>query len=254
MFRAGAIGQFRETLAATRLSRSWTSGCGTRACHPGRSDSPDNRDSACGYRGCGAGSGPGELPGSAICGHQHQRLSVSGAGLYGFGGFADHQCKFRLVSEQRFESGSAMRLRRQRDGRGHLRHPSPGGAPQSVLWRPVSNIVEQFGNRILRIDRGRQMKSLRYLSILVVLVGVTSATNAIAYHVKTVVVINSTSYAIYELYASPSDNSTWDTSNNLVAGQPIAPGQQAAVTIPSGEYSRDPGYRCQSALMAVLYG
>jgi len=98
------------------------------------------------------------------------------------------------------------------------------------------------------------MKSVRFFSILVVLFGITSATNVFAYHVKTVVVTNSTSYAIYELYASPSDNSSWDTTNNLIAGQPIAPGQQATVTIPSGDYSVDEGYRCQSDLMAVLYG
>ena len=75
-----------------------------------------------------------------------------------------------------------------------------------------------------------------------------------AYHVKTVVVTNNTSYAIYELYASASDNSTGTQANNLVAGQPIAPGQQTTVTIPSGDYSVDEGYRCQSDLMAVLYG
>ncbi len=98
------------------------------------------------------------------------------------------------------------------------------------------------------------MKLVRYPSILVVFVGITSATSAFAYHVKNVVVVNSTSYAIYEIYASPSDASGWDTSNNLVAGQPIAPGQQATLTVPSGDYSVDPGYRCQSDLMAVLYG
>ena len=92
------------------------------------------------------------------------------------------------------------------------------------------------------------MKSLLYLSAFVVLFGMASATSALADGGKTVVVTNSTSYTIGEFYASPSDRSAWDTSDNLIAGQTVGPGQSTTVTIADGQDD------CAYDLMAVLYG
>lgn len=91
------------------------------------------------------------------------------------------------------------------------------------------------------------MKSLRYLSFLLVLF-MTTAPSAVADNAKTVTVTNKTSYTMNECYASDSDNSTWDTSNNLLAGQTIAPGQVTTITIADGLAT------CNYDLMAVLYG
>lgn len=87
------------------------------------------------------------------------------------------------------------------------------------------------------------MKPIRTFTALLVLfstIGVASA--------KSVVVTNSTSYTVNEFYASASDSSNWDTSNNILAGQTVGPGQQLTVNIP------DASDTCQYDLMAVLYG
>jgi hypothetical protein len=49
-------------------------------------------------------------------------------------------------------------------------------------------------------------------------------------------------------YASGSDYSAWDTDNNLLAGQTLAPGQQTTITI--NAQASD----CTYDLMAVLQG
>jgi hypothetical protein len=91
------------------------------------------------------------------------------------------------------------------------------------------------------------MRLLRYFSALALLAGVMG-TNAIADGGKSVVVINNTSYTLNELYASASDNSDWDTTNNLLAGQILRPGQEATVSI------ADSSAACSYDLMGVLYG
>jgi hypothetical protein len=92
------------------------------------------------------------------------------------------------------------------------------------------------------------MKLLRYLPIFLVLFGVTGVTGAIADNSQSVVVINNTSYTLTEFYASDVDSSSWDTSNNLLSGQSVGPGQQTTINI-----SGDNG-DCSYDLMAVLYG
>ncbi len=94
------------------------------------------------------------------------------------------------------------------------------------------------------------MKSLRYLSILLVLFGVTGVTSPIDASSKSVVVVNNTPYTLTEFYASDSDSSTstWDTTNNLVAGQSVAPGQRITINISDGTSD------CAYDLMGVLYG
>ncbi len=92
------------------------------------------------------------------------------------------------------------------------------------------------------------MKSLRYFSVLLVLFAMTSVPHAVASSNKTVTVTNNTSYTMSEFYASASADSAWDTSNNLLAGQTVAPGQSTTITIADGED------HCHYDLMAVLYG
>jgi len=93
------------------------------------------------------------------------------------------------------------------------------------------------------------MKSPRYLWALLVLFSTTGVTtSALASGTKTVVVTNNTSYTVNAFYASPSDTAGWDTSNNLLAGQTVAPGQAATITIADGLGE------CTYDLMAILYG
>jgi len=92
------------------------------------------------------------------------------------------------------------------------------------------------------------MKSLKYLSVFLVLFATTSVPNAVADHAKTVVVSNNTTYTLTECYASSSDSAAWDTTNNLIAGQSIGPGQSTNVTIADGSDE------CTYDLMGVLYG
>ncbi|MBF6561217.1 MAG: hypothetical protein IVW56_13080 [Candidatus Binataceae bacterium] len=66
---------------------------------------------------------------------------------------------------------------------------------------------------------------------------------------KSVVVTNTTSYTMSEFYASVTGASTWDTTNNLIAGQTISPGQTITISIPDVS-----GAGCNYDLMAVLYG
>jgi hypothetical protein len=92
------------------------------------------------------------------------------------------------------------------------------------------------------------MKSLRYLPVLVVLFMTTSVPGAVANGTKAVKVTNNTTYTMSELYASSSDSSDWDTSNNLLAGQTVTPGQSTTITIADGLSA------CTYDLMAILYG
>jgi hypothetical protein len=82
---------------------------------------------------------------------------------------------------------------------------------------------------------------------MIVLSSFTGVTSALA-NQKSVTVTNSTAYTMTEFYASASSSSTWNTSNNLFAGQTLAPGQQATITINDGLQN------CTYDLMAVLYG
>ncbi len=92
------------------------------------------------------------------------------------------------------------------------------------------------------------MKRVARLLALVPLFAMIAAANATADGGKTVVVVNNTPYTVNQLYASGSDTSGWDTTNNLLAGQTVAPGQQTTITI------ADTSSECDYDLMAVLYG
>jgi hypothetical protein len=96
-----------------------------------------------------------------------------------------------------------------------------------------------------------KMKSIRNIAAMIVLFSIAGATSALAN--KTVVVTNNTSYTMTQFYASPADASSWDTTNNLYAGQSLAPGQQATITI-GGSGDGGEGDGCSYDLMAVLYG
>jgi len=90
------------------------------------------------------------------------------------------------------------------------------------------------------------MKSLRCLSILLLIA--TAAPSAMADSAKSVTVTNNTTYTMSEFYASSSDNSSWDTTNNLLAGKTVPPGQATTIVIADGLNA------CNYDLMAVLYG
>jgi|SRR5208282_4636426 len=95
------------------------------------------------------------------------------------------------------------------------------------------------------------MKSMCYIAAMAVLFSITGVTTAIAFPSKAVTVTNSTSYTMTEFYVSPSaDSSDWNTdpSNNLVAGQSVAPGQQSTININDG------AHHCHYDLMAILFG
>jgi hypothetical protein len=92
------------------------------------------------------------------------------------------------------------------------------------------------------------MKSVHKLAAMVVLFSVVGVSAAFAG--RSVVVTNNTSYTMTQFYASSSDASSWDTTNNLFAGQTLAPGQQTTINI--GSTTGDDN--CNYDLMAVLYG
>src|ERR1700730_16281310 len=95
---------------------------------------------------------------------------------------------------------------------------------------------------------GVRMRSIRYFIVSFVLFIMIGVANATENQAKSVIVTNNTSYTVNEFYASASDSSNWDTSNNILAGQIVGPGQQATVNIPDGSDN------CAYDVMAVLYG
>jgi len=95
------------------------------------------------------------------------------------------------------------------------------------------------------------MKSIRNIAAMIVLFGIAGATSALASN--TVVVTNNTSYTMVSFFASPSDASSWDTTNNLYPGT-LAPGQQATITISGNNGDGGEGDGCTYDLMAVLNG
>jgi hypothetical protein len=92
------------------------------------------------------------------------------------------------------------------------------------------------------------MNRVSYFLALLPLITMIAATSATADGGKNIVVVNNTPYTVNELYASGSDSSSWDTTNNLLAGQTVAPGQQTTVNI------ADTSSECDYDLMGVLYG
>jgi hypothetical protein len=92
------------------------------------------------------------------------------------------------------------------------------------------------------------MKALSYTVAASVLASMIGVSSAIADGIKAVIVINNTSYALNELYASASANGDWDTTTepNLIAGTPLGPGLQTTIAITDG--SAD----CSYDLMGVL--
>ena len=95
------------------------------------------------------------------------------------------------------------------------------------------------------------MKFIRSLIAFVALLSVTGATSAFAGN--TVVVTNSTTYTVYELYSSSSSASGWTTGSgyNLITANPLLPGQTATFTIPGGGGDDN---QCLFDLMGVVYG
>ncbi|GEM_PF-6251174 len=89
------------------------------------------------------------------------------------------------------------------------------------------------------------MKPLRYLSVLLLAIGMTF-TSARASNNVTMQVTNNTPYTMTEFYASGSDVSSWSTTN-LIAGQSLAPGQSMTINVGSAD-------NCTFDVMAVLYG
>ncbi len=91
------------------------------------------------------------------------------------------------------------------------------------------------------------MKSLKFV-ILVALFMMIRTGSASAWGKKAVTVTNNTSYTMNEFYVSASDDTGWDSSVNLIAGQSLAPGQVTTINIVDGLEV------CHYDLMAVLYG
>jgi hypothetical protein len=92
------------------------------------------------------------------------------------------------------------------------------------------------------------MKILKYLWVLSGLFFIAAISVARADGGKTIIVTNNTSFTMTEFYASPSVDSSWENTVNLLAGQAIAPGQTTTITIADGIY------HCHYDLMGVLYG
>ena len=94
------------------------------------------------------------------------------------------------------------------------------------------------------------MRLFRFATVLAMLafLGGSPKISLADFHSKQVIVTNSTVYTMTEFYASPSANSSWDTTTNLLLGQSIAPGQTSTITISDGID------HCHYDLMAVLYG
>jgi hypothetical protein len=101
------------------------------------------------------------------------------------------------------------------------------------------------------------MKLLRLLMALLVLLSAAGVKSAIAGGVQIITVTNNTTYTMSEFYASPSDSSAWDTTNNLLAGLTILPGQTSTISVLAGNGNGNgagSGDECDYDLMAVLYG
>jgi hypothetical protein len=97
-----------------------------------------------------------------------------------------------------------------------------------------------------------RMKKLSSLPLLLLLLATSSGPGALAGQAKTVTVINNTSYAMNEFYASSSGAADWNLDHNLLAGQTLASGQSITFTLATGG-GGDSG-SCDYDLMAVLYG
>jgi len=98
------------------------------------------------------------------------------------------------------------------------------------------------------------MKSLRLIAALALLglCGITGVPGAMA-GISIVVVRNTTSYTMSEFYLSPSTAAGWDTTNNLIVGLPILPGQTGLIDISALVSGLDDS-ACNYDLMGVLYG
>lgn len=93
------------------------------------------------------------------------------------------------------------------------------------------------------------MKLFRNWLTLFILLGLARVASA---GTLSAVVVNSTPYTIYQIYASSSDSSGWDMTNNLISGQSIPAGGQVTVNI--GSTNSNSGDACDYDLMGVLYG
>ena len=96
------------------------------------------------------------------------------------------------------------------------------------------------------------MKPLRFLTASFALCSLLGASSAIAdgggNHA---VVVNHTPYTLVEFYASSSDSSGWDLTQNMLAGRTLPPGGQ--VTIPLSFNGGSEG-NCNYDFMGVLDG
>ena len=91
------------------------------------------------------------------------------------------------------------------------------------------------------------MKSLKFLTLFALVMTIRTGP-VCAWGTKAITVTNNTSYTMNEFYVSASDDSGWDSSVNLIAGQSLAPGQVTTINIADGLAV------CHYDLMAVLYG
>src|ERR1700730_13573137 len=93
------------------------------------------------------------------------------------------------------------------------------------------------------------MKKLAWIFCGGVLLSVIARSIPFAQGTKSVLVTNTTSSALSELYASPSVAGDWDANNpNLLTGDSIAPGQQNIVVVADGTAE------CNYDRMGVLAG
>jgi hypothetical protein len=94
------------------------------------------------------------------------------------------------------------------------------------------------------------MKSIRFaLATLALTAAIfASGAGALADNTRSIVVTNSTPYTLTAFYASWYNDSGWDTTNNLLAGNTVQPGQTTTV------YINDGTHHCHYDLMGILEG
>lgn len=94
------------------------------------------------------------------------------------------------------------------------------------------------------------MRSLRFpVTLLILFILTAVASNTLA-DTRVVTVTNNTPYTLTGFYASWSNGTDtgWDTSNNLLGGNTVAPGQTTTINVSDGTP------HCHYDLMGILFG